>query len=92
MSDEPDTNANFKEMSWTEFREAGFLWWINRDLHLFGVALYLEVDETGKVARVYPGSCGFRGFAEESEERGFRRLRTWLSKNMPDLVSRLDKE
>lgn len=80
------------EMTWDEFRATGALWWINRSLHLFGMAIYAEVDEAGKVTRVYPGKCEFRGFSEESEERGFRRLRRWLNTNAPDLVKRLDTE
>ena len=80
------------EMTWDEFREAGGLWWVNRVLHMVGMAIYVEVDEAGKVTRVYPGKCEFRGFGEDSEERGFRRMRTWLHKNAADLVKRLDTE
>lgn len=59
---------------WNEFRDAGLLWWINRQLHLFGWALVVEVDEDGKTTECYPARCDFRGFDEGAETRGFQRL------------------
>lgn len=33
-----------EEKSWKEFRESGFLWWINMILHTFGWAIVVEVE------------------------------------------------
>ncbi len=64
-----------KKRTWKEFREAGLLWWINRQLHLFGWALVVEVDEdTGEVTKCYPANVDFKGFSRESEENGFKKL------------------
>lgn len=84
MADETPTVT---EASWEEFREAGLLWWINRGLHLFGWAIVVDVDQNdaSKVLRVYPARCTFRGFAGESEERGFRKLTKHISDEMPRL-------
>lgn len=73
-----------EERSWEEFRNSGLAWWINRSLHVFGWALVFEVDDASKpldeqkVTRCYPAHCKFRGFGEESETRGFKRLTTYI--------------
>ncbi len=81
------------ERTWDEFREAGLLWWVNRILHLFGWAIVVELNDDGQnVKRVYPARCKFRGFAEENETRGFRKLTAYLHKNSEDLLDELDEE
>lgn len=72
--------------TWDEFREAGLLWWVNRALHIFGWALVVEVDGEGQVTNCYPARCRFRGFAEDSEVRGFRKLSKHLHENSARLV------
>ncbi len=77
-----------EERSWEEFRASGLAWWINRTLHLFGWALVFEVDDTAKplgkqkVVRCYPAHCRFRGFGEESESRGFRKLTAHIEESL----------
>ena len=34
--------------TWREFRDSGFLWWINMILHTFGWAIVLQTDN-GKI-------------------------------------------
>lgn len=34
-----------EKKTWKEFRDSGFLWWINMILHTFGWAICVEVDE-----------------------------------------------
>jgi len=82
-----------EERTWDEFRKSGLLWWVNRTLHLFGWAIVVEVDETNEhVTRAYPARCKFRGFAEESETRGFRNLTNYMHTESEGLLSDLDKE
>lgn len=73
------------EASWEEFGAAGLFWWVNRGLHLFGWALVREVadPETSaeRIVRVYPARCKFRGFGQDVEEDGFRRLSEHLREN-----------
>lgn len=71
------------EIPWSMFRNSGALWFINRTLHLFGLAIVFETgpgedgDET--VKRVYPARCKFRGFDEASETDWFKRLTKYLN-------------
>ena len=71
--------------TWDAFREAGLLWWINRGLHLFGWAIAVEVDERGKVSEAYPVRTRFRGFDEQSETEGFKKVTTYLANNITSL-------
>ena len=34
-----------EKKTWKEFRDAGFLWWINMILHTFGWSICIEVDD-----------------------------------------------
>ena len=80
---------NLVETSWDEFASAGLFWWINRGIHLFGWALVREMDSDepdAKVLRVYPARCRFRGFSEDVEDDGFRRLTADIEANIPNLV------
>lgn len=82
-----------EERSWDEFRKAGLLWWVNRILHLFGWAIVVELNDDGQnVKRAYPARCKFRGFAEESESRGFRNLTMYMHNEAPFLLGDLDEE
>ena len=73
--------------AWTEFREAGLLWFINTILHLFGWAITVEIDEkTDEVISCYPKRCGFRGFTTECNTQGYIRLSKYLQKNIDELV------
>lgn len=83
------------ESTWEEFAQAGLFWWVNRALHLFGWALVREMDDDGpdaKILRVYPARCRFRGFSEEVESDGFKRLTAHLQTNVPELVRHTKEE
>ena len=43
-----------EKKTWKEFRDTGFLWWINMILHTFGWSIYIEVDDDGEIINVYP--------------------------------------
>ena len=43
-----------EKKTWEEFRDTGFLWWINMILHTFGWSIYIEVDDDGEIINVYP--------------------------------------
>ena len=70
---------------WTQFRKAGLLWWVNRMLHLFGWVMVVEVDDHNKITNAYPAKTKFRGFAPDCEERGFKAVTNYLSKNVTKL-------
>lgn len=54
-------------------------------LHLFGMAIVFDIDEDGKIDKVYPARCKFRGFARENEDDGFKKVTSFLSKNITTL-------
>lgn len=80
-----------EKRTWKEFRDNGLLWWINRQLHLFGHAIAIEVDETGEIVDAYPVRCKFRGFTEKIETEQFEKLSNYLKKNIEDIETDLDK-
>ena len=80
------SEREIEERPWSEFQEAGLLWWINRSLHLFGWAIVVEMNDDGHIERAYPARCKFRGFAPEAETRGFRRLTTYLARQSQALL------
>lgn len=80
-----------EEQSWEEFREAGLLWWVNRQLHLLGWALVVDVDQdTGAVKRAYPARTRFRGFDPASEDEGFKKVTAHLRANADRLAADCD--
>ncbi len=73
--------------SWTEFRNAGLIWFVNRILHLFGWAIVVEVGEDGEVFNAYPARVKFRGFCQEVEERGFQRVTKYIKENVDEMLN-----
>lgn len=75
-----------KKKSWKEFRDSGFLWWINMILHTFGWAICLEVDEDGEITDVYPTRVKFRGFNEETNTSGYIKISKYMKENADELL------
>lgn len=69
-------------VTWEDFRDAGMLWFINRQLHVFGwvlkVVVSIEAGEKGKAIGVFPERTTFRGFSEADESAGYHQLRQHL--------------
>lgn len=72
---------------WSEFKEAGLLWWVNCGLHLFGWAIVFDVDDDGSISNVYPAHCKFRGFPTDVDEQGYEALTKHLAARSGDLVA-----
>ena len=79
-----------QKKTWSEFKESGLLWWINRMLHLFGWAIVIEMDANGEINEVYPSHCSFRGFSDDVEDRGFKNLTKHMSDNLDRIKNDLD--
>ena len=86
-----EQNEMVTPITWDEFRESGMLWWINRLLHTFGLAIVVELDEDGKVDNVYPARVKFRGFVWESEETGFKKVSRFMTDNADKLKEEADE-
>lgn len=70
--------------SWEEFRNTGFLWWINMILHTFGWAITVKMKD-GKIIDCYPARVKFRGFAEENNTEGYKKVSEYMVENAIEL-------
>ncbi len=75
-----------EQKTWTEFRNSGLFWFINRSLHLFGWAIVMEMNGD-EVEKVYPARVNFRGFSRSDEEEGFEKLTQHIAEIAPSLVA-----
>lgn len=72
--------------TWKEFRESGFLWWINMILHTFGWAIVVDIDDNGEITDAYPVRVKFRGFGEKNNTEGYIKVSQYMKKNVSDLL------
>lgn len=71
-----------EKMTWEEFRKQGFLWWINMILHTFGLAIVVDVNkEDDSITNVYPARVKFRGFNEENNTEGYKKISAFMVEN-----------
>jgi hypothetical protein len=72
-----------EKMTWKEFRDSGFLWFINQNLHVFGLAIAIEVDtENDEVNEIaYPVKTKFRGFSESINNENYEKLTNYVYSN-----------
>lgn len=75
-----------KRKTWEEFRSTGLLWFINQTLHVFGWAIVVEMDKDGKLTDAYPARVKFRGFNEQSQEKGYINISEYMNKNSEELL------
>lgn len=73
-----------EEKQWKEFRDSGLLWFINQSLHLFGWAIVVELVD-GETIRAYPARVKFRGFSEDSNTNGYKKVSQYLQQNIDEL-------
>ena len=72
--------------TWKEFRESGFLWWINMILHTFGWAIVVDIDDNGEIIDAYPARVKFRGFGEKNNTEGYIKVSQYMKENVSDLL------
>ena len=72
--------------TWKEFRESGFLWWINMILHTFGWAIVVDVNDNGEITNAYPARVQFRGFSEKNNTEGYIKVSQYMKENVSDLL------
>lgn len=87
MGDERTVSAFSHAADWGTFQRAGLLWWVNRQLHLFGYAVVFEVQGDGSIIDVYPACVPFRGFSSDDEGEGFERLTRYVKEKAGLLLS-----
>lgn len=72
--------------SWEEFKDNGFLWWVNSFLHLMGWCIVLDIDDSGKIVDIYPARTKFRGFSGEINSEGYIKISKWMKENSEILL------
>ena len=77
-----------KQKTWSEFREAGLLFFINQILHAFGWAICFNPDD----GTAYPARVKFRGFSEDVIDSGYLNLARYLESNAKELLTEVEEE
>ena len=79
-----------KDITIEEFVDTGALWWINQQLHLFGLAIAYDITEDGEYKNFRPCRCQFRGFGEKQNDEGYAKLTSWMANMGHDLYMECD--
>lgn len=74
-----------EKKTWNEFRDSGFLWWINMLLHTFGWAICVYIDDE-KIVDVYPARVKYRGFSEKNNTDGYIKVSKYMKENVDELL------
>ena len=72
--------------TWKEFRETGLLWFINMILHMFGWSIVVSLDKD-EIVEVYPARVKFRGFDEDINTNGYKKVSKYMFENVEQLLS-----
>ena len=83
---------NLELRTWSEFKEQGFLCFVNSILHVFGWTIAVEEkisDPEQIVANVY--RTKFRGFPEETNTRGYALIAEYMKNNADVLYDEATK-
>lgn len=79
-----------KKKTWDEFRKSGLLWFVNSILHLFGWCICVEYNDNDnnleRAIGAHPYRCNFRGFREDLNTQGYKRVTEYLKNNIDELV------
>ena len=81
-----EENEYVKEITGKEFRESGALWFVNSILHLFGMAITWNPDTDELKASI----VRFRGFNEECNDSGYKKLSNYLKDNIAEIEKDCD--
>lgn len=71
--------------TWEEFRDSGMLWQINMILHIFGWSIVVELEDK-KIINAYPARVKFRGFSEENNTEGYRKVSKYMYENINEIL------
>lgn len=73
-----------KHKTWEEFRDSGLLWFVNTILHMFGWAVVIDMQD-GKAIDAYPARVKYRGFDNECNSDGYKRVTKFFMDNAEEL-------
>lgn len=81
-----------ERISWQKLRDTGLLVFVNSFLHIFGMAICVEVGDDGKISDAYPARCRFRGFDEDTNTKAYEKLTRHIVVNHRDLLEDMEEE
>lgn len=70
-----------KEITGKEFQDSGMLWFVNTILHQFGMAILYDHNKD----TISPAICRFRGFAEQNNDEGYKKVTDYLRDNIIEI-------
>ena len=76
-----------KKISNKEFQESGLLWFLNTILHVFGMAICWEYSEKDNIDQLYIAKTNYRGFSEDDNSDGYKKVSKYLEYNIPELLN-----
>jgi len=76
-----EEGKHLKAISGKEFRDSGMLWYINQQLHLFGMAIIWNPDTD----EIIPAIVKFRGFAQNNNDEGYKKVSEYLKDNIDEI-------
>jgi len=79
---------HYEKKTWQEFTDAGFLWFANRILHVFGWAIVVA-EEEDSATTAYPARTDYRGFPEGTEEEGYIKVTRYMRDNVKKLLAEI---
>lgn len=86
MKREFEKNETMQLISITEFKDSGMLWLINGLLQTYGMSIVWdkEADE------LKPAIVRYRGFSEEANSKGYKKLTAYMIENAEQLAEDFD--
>lgn len=72
-----EKQAEWYEETWDKFRDSGLFRFINLFLHIFGWAIQININDEGKVDKVYPIRCKYDGFSD-GDEKMMRKIGSFM--------------
>ncbi len=72
--------------TWTEFKNSGMLFFANLILQVFGWSIVIIISDDGDFLDAYPARTKYRGFSEESMNRGYLKISEYMRDHCDELV------
>ena len=84
--DSQEKESIIEKKTWKEFRDNGFLWWINTILCMFGWSIVIQTEGLhDDIIDAFPARVSTRGFSEKENTTGYKRVTKFLKKNIKKL-------
>lgn len=74
-----------EEITVSEFRNTGLLWFANTILHAFGIVLIAKDD------KLVPARSKFRGYPVESNTKGYQKVAKYMQENCNDILEEAEE-